>query len=304
MIDDHVKHELLRVTDLEKLIVQYKATNPISHVHNHRNMINIMPFTASCTHSGCDQSILDISFSKNCHVVFLTSIKSCSIFLGTCSNCQYIYGPTSLIDQRGNRRIVTLQSIQNNYIYFSGDLVFAQEVLTMFSNSLIHAHTTFEGFAEAYLATLADIHIGQKSLYSSNTFAKRLQLVWTYYEMSRFVFVASMEATFVFPKSLRPKPKMIFIERSLPFLNHIFTVFWSRHNQFENKKCKDTCSRVMLIDGHQKSRRIVCSFENVTNTIHPEMGPILQGCPYPPKRISNTKEQTGKKQVVDSILFL
>lgn len=294
MIDDQVRHELLHVFNMDKVIVEYKASNPNSHRHNSRHMINVMPFTISCTQSGCNQRNLDISFSKSCNVVFLTSIRSCALFLGTCTKCQCIYGPTSLIDPHGNRRIVTVESIQNNYIYFSGDLVFSQEILTMFANSLIHAHSTFEGFAETYLSTLAAIQPNQQARYSTNAFAKRLQVVWIYYELCRLAFVASLETSFALPRSFRPQPRLTYIERNLPFLYHVFTVFWSRHHRFENKKCKESCSRVMLIDGHQKSRRIVCSYENVTNTSHPEMGPILHGCPYPPRRITNAKSEDGK----------
>ena len=49
----------------------------------------------------------------------------------------------------------------------------------------------------------------------------------------------------------------------------------------------------MLIDGHQKTNRIICRFENVTNTSHPEMGPVSQGCPYQPHRSKrNDKEES------------
>jgi hypothetical protein len=49
----------------------------------------------------------------------------------------------------------------------------------------------------------------------------------------------------------------------------------------------------MLIDGHQKSNRLICRYENLTNTSHPEMGPVNQGCPYQPQRkTSNEKEKS------------
>ena len=50
-------------------------------------------------------------------------------------------------------------------------------------------------------------------------------------------------------------------------------------------KCKQaSCSRVMLIESHKKCRRIICKFPNVTNMNHPEMGPVLHGCPYAHKK--------------------
>ena len=44
-------------------------------------------------------------------------------------------------------------------------------------------------------------------------------------------------------------------------------------------KCKELFSRVMLIDTHQKCKRIIRQSERATNMIHPEMGPVVQGCP-------------------------
>ncbi|CAF1501294.1 unnamed protein product, partial [Didymodactylos carnosus] len=61
-------------------------------------------------------------------------------------------------------------------------------------------------------------------------------------------------------------------------------------------KCKqELCSRVMFIDGHQKCKRIICQFENVTNMSHPEMGPVVQGCPYAPKRNKKDEKEKGNK---------
>ena len=92
--------------------------------------------------------------------------------------CKCIHGLSSILDPHTNQRIITVQSIQtNDYVYFSGELVYSGQLFTMFSNSLIHAHTTFEGFAESYVSTLIDLHAQQTPKYSGNTFAKRLEVV-------------------------------------------------------------------------------------------------------------------------------
>lgn len=296
VIDNDVRNELLRPITIEKLVTQYEATNSTSLNHNKRNILNIMPFTSSCPEADCQDKVLCFNVSANGYVAFSSSMKSCSVYHGVCSNCQRIYGPTSIVDRRENRRIVTVESISHNdYVYFSGDLVFSRELLIMFSNNLIHAHTTFEGFAESYVATIVELNKNQQPIYSANAFAKRLQTVWIYYETSRLIFMTSCETSFLFPRSFRPETKSIFIEQNLSFFLHIFTVFWSRHNQLAGIKCKNaTCSRIMLIDGHQKSRRLVCSFENLTDTNHSEMGPVLQGCPYAPTRRKRAHDQRGR----------
>ncbi|CAM4980562.1 unnamed protein product, partial [Rotaria socialis] len=105
----------------------------------------------------------------------------------------------------------------------------------------------------------------------------------------------SCETSISFPKSFQPEARPIFIEQNLPFIFHIFTVFWSNHRMLNGIKCKEKlCSRVMLIDGHQKCQRIICQFENLINMNHPEMGPVVQGCPYAPNR----KKKNEKGNVI------
>ena len=70
-------------------------------------------------------------------------------------------------------------------------------------------------------------------------------------------------------------------------------------------KCKQaSCSRVMLIDGHQKCRRIICKFPNVTNTSHPEMDSVLHGCPYAPKRRKKGQSETGKELHTIAVILI
>ena len=66
---------------------------------------------------------------------------------------------------------------------------------------------------------------------------------------------------------------------------HLFTTFWSRHKSIPNIKCNQSnCSRCVIADGHQKTRRIVCSFKDVVDTTIDEMTSVEIGCPYGPCR--------------------
>ena len=66
---------------------------------------------------------------------------------------------------------------------------------------------------------------------------------------------------------------------------------------------EELCSRFMLIDGHQKCKRVVCQFDNVTNMSHPEMGPVVQGCPYAPKRSKKDEKRKGRSLDFDCYYF-
>ena len=296
-MNDHARQELLRAIDINELINQHKMSQkvvPSSSIDRH--LTNVIPFTNVCTNMNCQGQSLDIVFSRAGHIAHFISMEPCSIYAGTCTCCKCVYGPSSILDSHKNQRIRTTQSVQNvDYVYFSGDLVYSRQLLAMFSNSLIHAHTTFQGFAESYISTLVNLDANQTSIYSANTFAKRLEIVWLYYELSRFIFVTSCKTSVSFPKSFQPEVRSMFIEQNLPFLFHIFTVFWSNHHMLNGIKCKEgLCSRVMSIDGHQKCQRVICRFENLTNMNHPEMGSVVQGCPYSPNRRKKNEKRNGR----------
>jgi hypothetical protein len=185
VINEEMKTELFRQIDLSELITQYTSSNQATVFHNAKTVINIMPFTDYCENLKCKKQKLNIEFSRNAHVVYLSEIKPCSIYNGNCPCCKFIYGPTTVIDSKSNERIITIRSIQNNNIYFSGDLVYTREFLSMFSNNLVHSHTTFQGFTESYCNTLIDIHDNHEPIHSPNTLAKRMEVVWLYFELSR-----------------------------------------------------------------------------------------------------------------------
>jgi hypothetical protein len=134
-MNDCIKKELLGKVDINELITQYKSLKKVDLSHDDESLINIMPFTNVCTNTNCQQQNLNVEFSRTGYVAHLVSIKPCSIFTGICKR---IYGPSSILDTHTNHRIITIQSIENiDYIYFSGDLVYSRELLTMFSNNLI-----------------------------------------------------------------------------------------------------------------------------------------------------------------------
>jgi hypothetical protein len=77
-----------------------------------------------------------------------------------------------------------------------------------------------------------------------------------------------------------------FIEERLDWMYHLFTVFWSHHDLLSQCHCdKAVCGKVVIVDGHQKPRRVVCQFGDVTSVINKEeMGPCNRGCPYQPRK--------------------
>ncbi len=90
--------------------------------------------------------------------------------------------------------------------------------------------------------------------------------------------------------------KAQFLEEHLDWIYNNFSIFWSHHDLILDCQCdKSICSRVLVLDGHQKPRRTVCRFDNVTSLVNEEeLGPCNRGCPYQPlKRRNDQNNKTS-----------
>jgi hypothetical protein len=56
-------------------------------------------------------------------------------------------------------------------------------------------------------------------------------------------------------------------------LHKNFVEFWTQHQRFTKSCDPDTCSKLFIVDGHQKSNRLICKYENVFDRFMFEMGP-------------------------------
>lgn len=63
-----------------------------------------------------------------------------------------------------------------------------------------------------------------------------------------------------------------------------FVGFWTQHRRFTKTCDSTTCSKVFVVDGHQKANRLICQYKNVFDDTIPELGPVQMGCLYSPLR--------------------
>jgi hypothetical protein len=63
-----------------------------------------------------------------------------------------------------------------------------------------------------------------------------------------------------------------------------FVNFWTRHQRFTRTCDPVTCSKVFIVDGHQKANRLICQYKNVSDNSIPELGSVQMGCFYSPLR--------------------
>ena len=110
-------------------------------------------------------------------------------------------------------------------------------------------------------------------------------MTWIILNIIRFVFMTTKERVVTIPISVRDidacNSYFLMIKDEL-YRN--FVAFWTQHQRFSKTCHSDTCSKVFIVDGHQKANRLVCQFKNVFDCTISEMGSVQVGCLYSPLR--------------------
>ncbi|CAF1169980.1 unnamed protein product [Adineta steineri] len=304
MGNENVQQQLNFDCSIEKIqhyLNEYKLLQPRSAFARNFTLLLLFPHRSIC--SLCN-ALLKIIFQSYGQVVYCTKVQPCLLYKADCHKCHRSYRLSSvyLIDQK--QTLVTAESQQSDFIHFSGSTVFSKEILVSFSSQLIDDYATFEGFASATIKVFNRLHPSREDDITADNLARNLEAVWIYYELTNFLLMASKSTYIRFPYAMsegrtrikgQQSLRAIFIERNLNWIYHVFTTFWSNHEiVFGTCKCGN-CSKVIVIDGHQKPRRIVCRYDNVTSIINAtELGPINKGCPYMPRRKNSDNQESDE----------
>ncbi|CAF1480304.1 unnamed protein product [Adineta steineri] len=151
---------------------------------------------------------------------------------------------------------------------FTNTCIYCQQTLTIHDTKMIHV----------VIQDLEPIHL-----------TKVFQSYWFLYNIIWFEFMLGKGEMVIMPDSLNRSELEQHFENSSGWWYHLFSIFWSRHKLLPNMKCDTVnCSRCVIVDGHQKSKRIVCEYKNVVDTTINEMTSIEIGCPYTPCRKTKT----------------
>jgi len=237
---------------------EYKRLQPESGFAKNFSPLLVFPHRTIC--SLCNTK-LKIIFQSSGYVIYCTKIKTCLLYKADCQKCRRSYRTSSIYLMDQKQTLVTAESQKSNYIHFSGSIVFSREILISFSSQLIENYATFEGFVFGTIKTIKRLRPGSEDVVTTDYLARSLQSVWLYYELSNFIFMTSKSTEISFPYAMsegrttvksKQSSRAIFIERNLNWIYHVFTTFWSHHEcLFGSCNC-GSCSRVIIIDGHQK----------------------------------------------------
>ncbi|CAF1312062.1 unnamed protein product [Adineta ricciae] len=109
---------------------------------------------------------------------------------------------------------------------------------------------------------------------------KKFQINWITYCILKLLFQWSDEEVIEVPYSLYDKNEAnAFFDRHKSQLYSAFVKYWSSHAMHKSSNCNIGCTDILIVDGHQKTARTTCKFNNCYDNTIEELGPVLVGCP-------------------------
>lgn len=118
---------------------------------------------------------------------------------------------------------------------------------------------------------------------------KYFQMSWLLISIAKFIFMTTSEKVITIPMSVRDVDECnnYFLEIKFELYKR-FVNFWTQHQRFTRRCDPVTCSKVFIVDGHQKANRLVCQHKEVFDNSIPEIAPVQVGCLYSPLRKGKT----------------
>ncbi|CAF3497480.1 unnamed protein product [Rotaria socialis] len=310
--NDISKIEMGVCIDLEDAINRFKLIHPTHPYIQDLNTLSLVPFRTQCNNFRdgieCgDQLRLD--FHMTAFIIYPTSIRSCTMYSANCKKCQLSYRVSSIYCMNEQKIIVTPEAIEKKQYFHlsSGKLVYSRELLVSVSSDLVNGHISFNGAGTSLLSKVTRIHPEFDKKFDPAEFTRSLEAHWLYFELFNLIFMTSAEKKVVIPRALFSARNIVkgggminakaqFLEEHLNWIYNLFSIFWSHHKLIPDCQCDSSaCSRVLILDGHQKPRRTVCSFDNVTSLMNEdELGVCNRGCPYQPQKRKKDEKRKNK----------
>ncbi|CAF4502766.1 unnamed protein product [Rotaria socialis] len=178
-----------------------------------------------------------------------------------------------------------------HYNALQGNNVFDQNLLIDFEQQLIQNNVSFEGYTSAYNSKiqLIEKRQNQKSTTATDSITlldeRYFQMTWLLINVVKFLFMTTNQKVSNIPMSVRDVDECndYFSKIQLELYKN-FVGFWTQHQRFTKRCNPTTCSKVFIVDGHQKANRLVCQYKDVFDNSIYELGPVQMGCLHSPLR--------------------
>ncbi|CAF1527331.1 unnamed protein product, partial [Adineta ricciae] len=248
------------------------------------NDMILLPFTNTCV--DCTKSLTSYRY-KLVHIIDCFKITRAVAVTAECKTCTLIYNHSSWYSLKFRWRKINNSSLDSvlKIFYLCDSFGFTYSVFFDYTCQLLHDQCPFQSFSRILIDRYNYEHQNNNIILQPTPLAKLFQSHWLLYQIVRFEFMLGKTQIVNLPVSLNRNELNYHFECYSDWWHHLFTTFWSRHKSIPNIKCSPSdCSRCVIVDGHQKCRRLVCSFKNVVDTSIDELTAIEIGCPYTPCR--------------------
>ena len=272
---------------------QNNVTFDIHHIKlNILNDLILLPFIDACI--DCGKSLTSYRY-KLIHIIDCFKIIRAVAVTAECKPCLLYYNHSSCYSLRNRCRRINNLSINSSFkiFYLCDSFAFTYSVFFDYTSQLLHYQCPFQSFSRILIDRYNYEQQNNDIILQPIQLAKLFQSNWILYQIIRFEFMIAAKQTVNLPLTLNRYELNDYFENCSGWWYHLFTTFWSRHKSIPNVKCTPSnCSRCIIVDGHQKNRRLVCSFKNVVDTSIEEMTAIEIGCPYAPCRRTQTSNSS------------
>ncbi|CAF1517345.1 unnamed protein product [Adineta ricciae] len=240
------------------------------------NDLILSPFTNICLI--CKKSLTSYR-SKFVHIIDCFKIIRAVAVTAECKICTLIYNHSSWYSLKNRWRKINTSSLNSVHkvFYLCDSLAFTYSVFFDYTCQLLHNQCPFQSFSRILIDRYNYEHQNSNIILQPIPLAKLFQSHWLLYQIVHFEFMLGRTQIVNLPVSLNRNELNCHFECYSGWWYHLFTTFWSRHKSIPNVKCSSSdCSRCIIVDGHQKCRRLI-------------------GCPYTPCR------RTHSSNSVDAI---
>ncbi|CAF1152305.1 unnamed protein product [Didymodactylos carnosus] len=246
-------------------------------------MSTFIPSDTNCGVMNCNKTALSEPVPyQDVHVFYLDKgSEDGTLYFKKCPKCKAIYYYNFTLLSNGER--ISSLKTDNDVVLWFANVGYHKRLMRQLDSDILHKHSGFSNFANAdnYFCEKTNI-INRKPM--DRIHLEKTWLFWrlTHYfdrENINLATPASFEFHYTL-MNLREVCRTVFVRR------------WS--SKSHSRYCTKDCSQLLVLDGHQKATRRVCSVKELT-TPSRELGTVKVGCHRTPKR--------GEKNCHEHIFF-
>lgn len=299
-INKDMINRVLLLSDFDQNMIRFN----LNHITmDFLNDLILLPFTNICV--SCTKPLISYRY-KLIYVIDCFKIIRAVAVTAECKTCSLIYNHSSWYSLMNRWRKVNKLSLNSPFkiFYLCDSFAFTYSVFFDYTCQLLHDQCPFQSFSRILIDRYNYEHQNSNINLQPISLAKLFQCHWLLYQIVRFELMLGRTHVVSLPVSLNRNELNYHFEHYSGWWYHLFTTFWSRHKSIPNIKCcPSDCSRCIIVDGHQKCRRLVCSFKNIIDTSIDEMTAIEIGCPYTPCRKTQSLN-SGKYKLVVTVIYI